>query len=98
MASRKSLCNTSTSMMEGRPLLAEYLRGEGEIKKPTRYLMDTLPICEALSKQSGLPCKNFASKGKRVCRIHGGRSFGARTKEGKARQKKASWKHGFRSK
>ncbi len=60
--------------------------------------MDTLPICQAKSKQSGQQCKNFASKGKRVCRIHGGRSTGAKTLEGKQRQKMASWKHGGRSK
>lgn len=60
--------------------------------------MDTLPICEARAKQTGSRCKNFASKGKRVCRIHGGRSSGARTKAGKIKQKMASWKHGERSK
>ncbi len=60
--------------------------------------MDTLPICQAKSKQSGMQCKNFATKGKRVCRIHGGKSTGAKTLEGKERQKKAPWKHGKRSK
>lgn len=60
--------------------------------------MDTLPICKALSKRSGLRCKNFATKGKRVCRMHGGKSTGARTQWGKARQEMASWKHGMRSK
>ena len=60
--------------------------------------MDTLPICEAKSKQSGLRCKNFATKGKHVCRIHGGKSTGAKTPEGKHRQKMASWKHGRESK
>jgi hypothetical protein len=67
----------------------------------TRYLMDTipdtLPICKARSKQSGQRCKNFASRGKQVCRIHGGRSMGARTQQGKQRQKMASRKHGRRS-
>lgn len=43
-------------------------------------------------------CKNFASKDKLVCRIHGGKSTGAKTTEGKYRQKMASWKHGLRSK
>jgi hypothetical protein len=59
--------------------------------------MDTLPICEAKSKQSGQRCRNFASKGKRVCRIHGGRSTGASTVRGRTNQKKASLKHGLRS-
>lgn len=60
--------------------------------------MDTLPICKALSKQSGQRCKNFSSKGKAVCRIHGGRSTGAKTAKGKHAQKTASLKHGMYSK
>jgi hypothetical protein len=60
--------------------------------------MDTLPICKAKSKRSGMRCNNFATKGKQVCRIHGGVSTGSRTEEGKLRQKKASWKHGKSSK
>ena len=60
--------------------------------------MDTLPICKAKSKQSGRQCKNFATKGKQVCRIHGGKSTGAKTPKGKQRLKMASWKHGMRSK
>lgn len=59
--------------------------------------MDTLLICEAKSKRSGERCRNFASKGKLVCRIHGGKSTGAKTKKGKHRQMMASWKHGLRS-
>jgi hypothetical protein len=64
----------------------------------TEYLLDTLPICQAQSKQSGQRCKNFSVKGKRVCHIHGGKSTGAKTKEGKLRQKMGRWKHGLRSK
>jgi hypothetical protein len=60
--------------------------------------MDTLPICEARSKQSGLKCRNFATKGKLVCHIHGGLSTGPKTEEGRLRQHMASWKHGMRSK
>ena len=59
--------------------------------------MDRLPICHAKSKQSGQQCKNFATKGKGVCRIHGGASCGSKTPEGKLKQKMASWKHGLRS-
>ena len=69
-----------------------------KLKKLASYLMDITPQCLAKSKQSGKRCKNFASKGKSVCRIHGGRSTGARTDAGKARQERASWKHGLRSK
>lgn len=64
----------------------------------TSYLMDTLPICQAHSKQAGRRCKNFATKGKAVCHIHGGKSTGAITPKGKIQQKMASWKHGGRSK
>ena len=64
----------------------------------TQYLLDTLPVCQALSKQSRKQCKNFSVKGKRVCHIHGGKSAGAKTKEGKIRQKMANWKDGLRSK
>ena len=60
--------------------------------------MDTLPICQAKSKQSGQQCRNFSTKGKRVCRIHGGKSTGSRTQEGRQRQEKVNWKHGLRSK
>lgn len=31
------------------------------------------------------------------CRLHGGKSTGAKTMEGSAIQKKALWKHGMRS-
>jgi len=60
--------------------------------------MDSVPICKAKSKQSGQQCRNFATKGKEVCRIHGGKSSGAKTREGVVRLKKANWKHGLYSK
>ncbi len=60
--------------------------------------MDTLSICKAHSKQSDMRCRNFAVKGKPVCHIHGGLSTGAKTEEGRDRQRMASWKHGMRSK
>jgi hypothetical protein len=60
--------------------------------------MDKVKMCQAKSKQTGKTCHNFAVKGKRVCHIHGGKSTGAQTPEGKLRQKMASWKHGRFSK
>ncbi len=64
--------------------------------------MDTLPICEAKSKQSGKRCCNFAVRNRKVCHIQGGKTPknnpGAKTCEGKHRQKMASWKHGRKSK
>ena len=33
--------------------------------------MQTSPRCQARSKRTGLPCRNPAVRGKRVCRMHG---------------------------
>lgn len=45
------------------------------------------------------PCRRIAMPNGR-CHLHGGktRNTGAKTPEGKLRQKMASWKHGMRSK
>jgi hypothetical protein len=40
------------------------------------------------------PCRQPAMANGR-CRLHGGKSSGAKTKEGKQKQKKANRKHGF---
>ena len=64
--------------------------------------MDTLPICQAKSKQSGKRCRNFSVRDRHVCHIHGGKTprqnSSVRSVEGKQRQKMGSWKHGLRSK
>lgn len=64
--------------------------------------MDTLTICKAKSKRSGMQCKNFAVKGRQVCYIHGGatpaHNPGAKTEQGRLKQKTANWQHGMRSK
>ena len=39
------------------------------------------PRCQAKSKRTKQQCRSPAIRGKRVCRIHGGRSTGPRTKE-----------------
>lgn len=44
--------------------------------------------------RSGTPCKNPAIVGKARCRLHGGRSTGARTPEGLAKLRALHWKHG----
>ena len=44
--------------------------------------------------RSGAPCKNPAVKGKARCRMHGGRSSGAKTPEGLAKMRALHWKHG----
>ena len=48
--------------------------------------------------RSGGACQNPAIKGRSRCKLHGGRSTGPRTPEGKARAAAAHTKHGRRSK
>ena len=43
--------------------------------------------------RNGAPCKNWGMVNGR-CRMHGGKSTGARTPEGIERIRKANWKHG----
>ena len=50
--------------------------------------------CNAQSKRTKLRCRSPAIKGMTKFRIHGGRSTGSRTPEGKARQIAANTKHG----
>ena len=53
--------------------------------------------CGAKTRQ-GLPCQNPAIKKRSRCKLHGGKSTGPRTAEGKARVAAAHTKHGRRSK
>ena len=53
--------------------------------------------CGAKTRQ-GTPCQNPAIKKRARCKLHGGRSTGPRTAEGKARSIAAHTKHGRRSK
>lgn len=55
-------------------------------------------ICGAHSRRTGQPCKQRPLKNSNRCRMHGGRSCGARTPEGKQRIMKATTKHGRYSK
>lgn len=50
--------------------------------------------CGAVARTTGLACRGMAVKGKNRCRLHGGRSTGAKTPEGLQRCRKAAWKHG----
>ena len=50
--------------------------------------------CQAKAKSTGQRCKNVAMKGKRVCYLHGGKSTGAKTAEGKRQSKYARLQHG----
>lgn len=50
--------------------------------------------CLATSKRTGEQCRAPATKGKTVCRFHGGLSTGPRTPEGRQRCAKARTTHG----
>ena len=50
--------------------------------------------CRARSKRTGKQCRAPASKGKAVCRFHGGKSTGPRTPEGRKRCAEARTVHG----
>ncbi len=50
--------------------------------------------CQALSKRSKQQCKKAASKGKRVCMFHGGKSTGPVTSLGRKRCADAKTIHG----
>ena len=52
--------------------------------------------CGAKTRQ-GTACKNPAMKNRTRCKLHGGKSTGPRTPEGKARVAAAHTKHGRRS-
>ena len=51
--------------------------------------------CAARSKRSGNRCRSPAVTGKKVCRIHGGKSAGPITVAGRERCAKAKTVHGF---
>lgn len=48
----------------------------------TKFNLDSLPKCGAKTR-NGKPCKRYGNKVNGRCKLHGGRSTGAKTKEGK---------------
>ena len=56
------------------------------------------PQCSAHSKRTGLICKQPCMRGKRVCRFHGGKSTGPKTKQGREHIRQANLRHGRYSK
>ena len=50
--------------------------------------------CQATSKRTKQQCGSVAMRGKQVCRVHGGRSTGPKTTEGKQRCADAKTVHG----
>ena len=55
------------------------------------------PRCNAKAKSTGKQCQAPAVRGNAKCRLHGGKSTGARTPEGLEKCRKANWKHGHYS-
>jgi len=54
------------------------------------------PRCGARNRQ-GTPCQMAALRGRRRCYLHGGKSTGSRTVEGRRAQRRAHLAHGERS-
>lgn len=54
--------------------------------------------CRAHSKRSNRRCRNWALRGKNVCRFHGGKSKGPKTQEGRDKIKSLHYIHGGYSK
>ena len=58
----------------------------------------TVKLCGAKARQRQYkPCRQPAMKNGR-CRLHGGKSTGAKTQEGKIKSAEANLKHGFYTK
>ena len=65
-------------------------------KHVTLFGRDTpAPRCQAQSKRSKQQCRKAAIRGKQVCRIHGGKSTGPRTEQGRNRCASAKTIHGW---
>ena len=65
-------------------------------KYVTLFGRDTsAPRCQAQSKRSKQQCRKAAIRGKQVCRIHGGKSTGPMTEQGRKRCAAAKTVHGW---
>jgi hypothetical protein len=47
--------------------------------------------------RAGKPCRAPAMRGKKRCQMHGGKSTGPKTAEGRARSRQSTWVHGYYS-
>ena len=59
--------------------------------------MSKAPRCGAKTR-AGTPCQQAAMRGKKRCRMHGGKATGPRTPEGMARMRASKIKHGLKTK
>lgn len=55
-----------------------------------------IPTCGARARSTGKPCQKYPCKNGR-CHLHGGKSTGPRTPQGKIRSRKARLAHGYYS-
>ncbi len=81
-----TVTSTFTSQGEDRKLEANPMRRETQSREPEAF--SNAPRCHARTREGRL-CRSAAMNGKRICRMHGGRSSGA--PKGAAN---GAWKHG----
>ena len=76
----------------------EILCNRGQLKNgnPSGDFLSA-PRCGALTRKK-TPCEQPRMRGKRRCRLHGGKSTGAKTAAGIQRIREAAWKDGLQSK
>jgi hypothetical protein len=68
--------------------------GQTEPRELVTEYLTTAPRCGAKNRR-GTPCQSPAMKGKKRCRLHGGKSTGPRTAEGIERIRAARTIHGY---
>ena len=94
---RQTIQSASTGRRQNAdPIQGDALMGSSE-KEPFILTLGgriRCPRCQAKSKRSQQQCRSPAIRGKRVCRIHGGRSTGPRTQQGRNLCGTAKTRHG----
>lgn len=71
-----------------RDVVASYVDYEAEQKakaKAQAHELTLLPKCGAKTKRTGAPCKSPVIKGRKRCKMHGGKSTGPQSLEGRIR-------------
>lgn len=59
-----------------------------------RFDLSTLKPCGAMARTTGKPCRHLGTLKNGRCKLHGGRSTGPKTEEGKAKARRGNWKGG----
>ncbi|MDA8913462.1 hypothetical protein N9I66_11170 [Pseudomonadales bacterium] len=83
---RQTIQSASTGRRQNAdPIQGDALMGSSE-KEPFILTLGgriRCPRCQAKSKRTKRQCRSPAIRGKRVCKVHGGRSTGPRTQQGR---------------